>query len=359
MVKSLMHFWLWPRSKQQPQQQREHDGTPGEQQQLTSGAPAITATFLDGGKSSEVVKRRRIRLHKITDVDETTRQNSNPFILTGYRNRLGSVDCLRSLFQLHNETINIWSHLIGFAFFAGLFVHDLILVIPAVTEDGTRVSKADFLILSTLLICYQATMVLSSLYHTFSCHASDSFMYACLSLDILGITLGLMGTFLSGIYYAFWCDPGWRDFYLLTVGGLFLAATALQLAPERYSTHPKYATVRISLFFLWAVYGFVPTIHWTVMQWGGPVVMVMVPRILVMYAVCGAAFFFYLTKMPERLAPGLVDIIGHSHQWWHVLIFLALLFWHKSGLKFAVFRLKHGCVHDDIIKDDLAELAIF
>ena len=41
---------------------------------------------------------------------------------------------------------------------------------------------------------------------------------------------------------------------------------------------------------------------------------VMVPRIVVMYIICGAAFFFYLTKMPERLVPGLVDIFGHSHQ---------------------------------------------
>ena len=51
-------------------------------------------------------------------------------------------------------------------------------------------------------------------------------------------------------------------------------------------------------------------------------------------------------------------------QWWHVLIFFALLFWHQTGLKFALFRLKHGCIADgqinsDIIQeDDLNELAI-
>merc|ERR1711899_399106 len=83
-----------------------------------------------------------------------------------------------------------------------------------------------------------------------------------------------------------------------------------------------------------------------------------------LFVIWAAAFFFYLTKMPERLMPGLVDIFGHSHQWWHVLIFFALLFWHQTGLKFALFRLKHGCLADgnvnsDIIKeDDLNELAI-
>ena len=63
---------------------------------------------------------------------------------------------MRSLFLLHNETINIWSHILGFAFFAGLFVHDLVLVIPAVTDDGkTTITKTDFLVLLVLLICYQ------------------------------------------------------------------------------------------------------------------------------------------------------------------------------------------------------------
>jgi predicted membrane channel-forming protein YqfA (hemolysin III family) len=63
---------------------------------------------------------------------------------------------MRSLFLLHNETINIWSHLLGFAFFAALFVRDLVLVIPAVTDDGkTIITKTDFLVLLILLICYQ------------------------------------------------------------------------------------------------------------------------------------------------------------------------------------------------------------
>ena len=83
------------------------------------------------------------------------------FLLSGYRNRLNFLDCMRSLFLLHNETINIWSHLLGFAFFAGLFVHDLVLVIPAVTDDGkTVITKTDFLVLFILLICYQVKEVI-------------------------------------------------------------------------------------------------------------------------------------------------------------------------------------------------------
>ena len=77
-------------------------------------------------------------------------------------------------------------------------------------------------------------MVLSSLYHTFECHASEKVAETCFSLDILGITVGLMATYLSGIYYAFWCEAHWRDFYLLTVSGIFLIATSVQFVPAKY-----------------------------------------------------------------------------------------------------------------------------
>ena len=33
-----------------------------------------------------------------------------------------------------------------------------------------------------------------------------------------------------------------------------------------------------------------------------------------MYGICGIAFLFYITKLPERILPGCLDIIGHSHQ---------------------------------------------
>merc|ERR1711936_317620 len=93
--------------------------------------------------------------------------------------------------------------------------------------------------------------------------------------------MGLLATYLSGIYYAFWCQPIWRDFYLSTVGGLFM---------------------------FWAVYGIIPTIHWVTLHpdnISDPQVTAMLPRIIFM--------------------------------------FLGLFFWHETGIVFAMFRLKHGC----------------
>ncbi len=61
--------------------------------------------------------------------------------------------------MLHNETINIWSHLIGAAFFVGLFLWDVVFLIPA-KESGVEVTHTDFFVLCTLLICYQVNLLI-------------------------------------------------------------------------------------------------------------------------------------------------------------------------------------------------------
>ena len=45
-------------------------------------------------------------------------------ITRGYRLGLDYKQCLLSIFRLHNETINIWTHLLGFLFFSVLIVKD-------------------------------------------------------------------------------------------------------------------------------------------------------------------------------------------------------------------------------------------
>ena len=41
----------------------------------------------------------------------------NPYILTGYRINYNTVKLtIKSIFQLHNETMNIWTHGLGFIF---------------------------------------------------------------------------------------------------------------------------------------------------------------------------------------------------------------------------------------------------
>ena len=96
-----------------------------------------------------------VKLLKITEVDEFYR--SNPFILSGYRDKITYFGCLKSVLVLHNETINIWTHLLGFLFFVGLFLRDILFLIPA-KESGIEVADSDFFVLCSLIICYQVSL---------------------------------------------------------------------------------------------------------------------------------------------------------------------------------------------------------
>lgn len=50
----------------------------------------------------------------------------------------------------------------------------------------------------------QICMVLSSIYHTFSCRSEKDYWFF-LSYDLFGVALSLLAIYLSGVYYAFWC----------------------------------------------------------------------------------------------------------------------------------------------------------
>ncbi len=51
----------------------------------------------------------------------------NKYIKTGYRKHLSFSWCLRSLFKVHNETGNVWTHLLSFVFFLGKRIHSFFL----------------------------------------------------------------------------------------------------------------------------------------------------------------------------------------------------------------------------------------
>ena len=50
---------------------------------------------------------------------------NNHHIHTGYRCQISLPDCWLSIFAIHNETVNIWTHLLGFLFVLGLAIHTL------------------------------------------------------------------------------------------------------------------------------------------------------------------------------------------------------------------------------------------
>lgn len=99
--------------------------------------------------------------------------------------------------KVFRSQINIWSHVFGLFLFIALSVNDIAFL-------KIHAHFVDKLIVGALLVCFQICMCLSSFYHIFCCRSQTD--YDCfLTYDLFGIALSILGIYISGIYYAFWC----------------------------------------------------------------------------------------------------------------------------------------------------------
>ena len=64
----------------------------------------------------------------------------NDYILTGYRVNFTIKDSFKSIFTLHNETLNIWTHVAGFFIFLGLFI--ALAIAPPLFKSANRSLEA-------------------------------------------------------------------------------------------------------------------------------------------------------------------------------------------------------------------------
>lgn len=82
---------------------------------------------------------------------------------------------------------------------------------------------------------------------------------------------------------------------------IFVFAMVLQIPKLNVN-----GNVKLVVFVAWAAYGVLPTLHWSIAMGGmdNPIVRMLLPRVLGMYIISGAAFAIYLSKIPERFYPG-------------------------------------------------------
>ncbi|XP_069092908.1 progestin and adipoQ receptor family member 3 isoform X3 [Pleurodeles waltl] len=243
-----------------------------------------------------VLVPRGIRLYTYEQIPVYLKDN--PYITDGYRAYLPTRLCLKSLFILSNETVNIWSHLLGFFLFFSLGLYDLMFVLPLASA-----SKEDFVICSISLFCFQVCMLCSTGYHLFCCHRSEKTNRRWMALDYAGISIGILGCYVSGVFYAFYCNNYWRQMYLIIVLAMILAVFFAQIHPS-YFTQPWHR-LRSVIFCSVSGYGVIPTIHWIWINggFGASIVQEFAPRVVVMYLIAAVAFLFYISKVPERYFP--------------------------------------------------------
>ncbi|XP_073322175.1 progestin and adipoQ receptor family member 3a [Pagrus major] len=291
---------------------------------------------LGGYQYWPVLVPRGIRLYTYEQIPVFLREN--PYITDGYRAYLPSRLCIKSLFILSNETVNIWSHLLGFLLFFCVGVYNMALVLPAVGA-----SREDYVIYSIGLFCFQLCMLCSVGYHLFCCHRSEKTSRRWMALDYAGVSIGILGCYVPGVFYTFYCNNYWRQVYLVTVLAMILAIFFAQIHPHYLSKQWK--QLRSLIFCSVTGYGLIPTIHWICLTGGfsSELVQAFVPRILGMYFIAALALIFYVSKVPERYFPGQLNYLGSSHQVWHLLLVLMFYWWHQSSCFIMAYRHSQPC----------------
>lgn len=130
-------------------------------------------------------------------------QQDNHYIRSGYRPASNSFrKSAKSLGYLHNETVNIYTHLIGSvaALITGLILYRIL---------GPRYETAtleDVFVFGCYFLGAILCLGMSATYHTISNHSPEVSSFGN-KLDYLGIVFLIWGSFIPIIYYGFQSDP--------------------------------------------------------------------------------------------------------------------------------------------------------
>ncbi|KAM7508256.1 hypothetical protein LguiA_018709 [Lonicera macranthoides] len=302
----------------------------------------------------------------------------NEYILKHYRAEWPLKQAFLSVFRWHNETLNVWTHLIGFVLFVGLTIANLMHVpqladflniftwsFPLSPEANVSHNSRNFFSETTnlgdlnpkqplspvevaverwpffvFLAGSMFCLLSSSTCHLFSCH-SHHLNLLLLQMDFAGITVMIITSFFPPIYYIFQCEPHWQLIYLggITTMGIF---TIITLLSPVLSTG-KFRTFRALLFVAMGLSGMIPAIHAVIVNWNEPQRNVTLAYELAMALSYLVGTVFYVSRIPERWRPGWFDLAGHSHQIFHVFVIMGALAHYGAALVFIDFRGKVSC----------------
>uniref|UniRef100_A0A8C4R0C1 Adiponectin receptor 2 n=1 Tax=Eptatretus burgeri TaxID=7764 RepID=A0A8C4R0C1_EPTBU len=269
----------------------------------------------------------------------------NDFLLHGHRPPMPSFRaCFGSIFRLHTETGNIWTHLIGFFFFLVLALVYLFRPnIKFVSPIQEKVVFGVYFLGAILCLCF------SWLFHTVYCH-SEKVSRTFSNADGRVLALLIMGSFVPWLYYSFYCNPQPRLIYLIVICVLGILAIIVSQW-DRFAT-PQYRMMRAVVFLALGFSGIVPTVHFTVVEGFIKAATVgQVGWLVLMAALYSTGAALYAARIPERFFPGKCDIWFQSHQIFHVLV-VAAAFVHFHGVsKLQAFRYTMGgsCTADTLL----------
>lgn len=250
---------------------------------------------------------------------------------------LSYIASLHSTLQIHNETANIWTHLLGSLHFI-LTLYTFLALSPTTTRTANLAAVALF------QLCVVVCFTLSTIYHIFSDHSQSMHRFGN-ELDHLGIVFVMWGTGISAAQFAFACPTHASLRY-----GYFVLLTAVGVACAVFTLRPKfrtrkYRTMRFLAYCAFGVSLFLPMAHGGV-KFGldGLSERMHLESCIGVGVINFSGAAVYAARVPERWFPGTFDLLGQSHNWMHVIVYTGALV-RLSGLLVVCERWQEESIH--------------
>ncbi|KAM7360256.1 adiponectin receptor isoform 1-T2 [Cochliomyia hominivorax] len=258
----------------------------------------------------------------------------NDFLHRGHRPPLPSFGaCFKSIFRLHTETGNIWTHLLGCVAFIGVACYFL-------SRPSVEIQVQEKLIFGAFFAGAIICLGFSFAFHTLSCHSVEIGRLFS-KLDYCGIALLIMGSFVPWLYYGFYCHYQPKVIYLSVVCVLGSLSIIVSLW-DKFS-EPALRPLRAGVFMSFGLSGIIPAIHYGAMEgWFTQISKSSLGWLLLMGFLYILGALLYALRVPERWFPGKFDLWFQSHQLFHILV-IAAAFVHYHGIsEMAMYRVTVG-----------------
>lgn len=269
-------------------------------------------------------KKQKSTEIKIVNWDNLSEwQKDNEFIFDGYVKETNSVlRCVKSLKLMHNESINIWTHLVPSVIYLCLLIGftDFVLekkLVEILGVDHNLMDTIDYVMVNIFFLGAFLCLFCSSCFHCFKQH-SESVSVIWSKADYMGIIILISTSIISLLYYGFYDHLFLCKFFTI-VTAIFGATCGVFVLNDKFN-HKDWKIVRASFFILFAASGILPIITGCFV-FG---VENSVKRVQLLYVFLEAVSYIvgaviYGFKIPEcYYKPGKFDYFFNSHQIFHI-----------------------------------------
>eukprot|EP01126_Amoeba_proteus_P005677 TRINITY_DN1193_c0_g1_i1.p1 TRINITY_DN1193_c0_g1~~TRINITY_DN1193_c0_g1_i1.p1 ORF type:complete len:163 (+),score=11.68 TRINITY_DN1193_c0_g1_i1:505-993(+) len=156
-------------------------------------------------------------------------------------------------------------------------------------------------------------------------------------IDFFGIILVIIASNVPLISLGFYCNQFWFYFFscvtCITAPFMMLIVFSDYLAARQISRVIAFsASACVPIAEVFILYKLENEPFWFILK-----------IVITTYAWYVLGIIFYVTRIPEYFSPGVFNIFGSSHQWWHLFVLIAQYTLFIGSMSLMNYRLENTC----------------